>query len=215
MPSGSQRVCEDLFAPQTLSQPRWRRVEAGGEGKGNELSNIVTNLFSPAKSLWVWASAPAMSSIITGGEADGERIMDASPSIWPTRLDSVLQMKAAGEKAAQSDMSSPWMPASSRITSQRTERTAAAYNIRSEGQRLNRAAELASKLGVDKVKLAEKSIIDTTAQAGHHSADYQFAPPTGQSARGAVSMRGGMWPTSMEYYEYTDPSVPAPSATRR
>lgn len=71
------------------------------------------------------------------------------------------------------------------------------FNITSEGQRLSRALELAAKLGVDKVKLHEKSVIDTTAQAGHNTAALPFEDP---DASGKTTLRGGTWPTTDSYY---------------
>ncbi len=138
--------------------------------------------------------------ILNGGVAEGERTRGYVDR-WPTSLDGIIQQKQRGARAAQAGFEGAFM--ASTFRPQKSVRNP--YNIRDDQQRMDRAKELAAKLGVDKVKLAIPSVIDTTPQAGHHTAaapaesSRQSHRPA--SHRPASSMRDGSWPTTMDYYE--------------
>ena len=107
-------------------------------------------------------------------------------------MEQVLKQKEAQAAKAHPGLqqASVWMPKAVGQT-----RNPFNTRISSEGQRLARVAELHQKLGVDKVRLVEKSIIDTTSKAGHHTASLPSVKG------GHTVLRGGVWPTTEAYYK--------------
>jgi len=149
--------------------------------------------------------------IMVGGAAEGEYAQFetnvSAPGHWPRpqKLDDVIRHKETASRAQQEGMAGAFLPTSSRFSYHSTPGGHRAYGIHTEGQRLGRSAKLYAKLGVDKVKLAIPSVIDTTPQAGHHtvggSARILSAEETQRSLPKA-SMRGGSWPTTTNFYDY-------------
>ena len=138
--------------------------------------------------------------ILNGGVAEGERHWAYPEKRWPLKLDGIIQQKQQGAMASQAGFQGAFMASSFRP--QESDRNPDSSRLRDHQHRLDRAAELSAKLGVDKVKLFTPSIIDTTPQAGHHTAAAP-AESVRQSHRHQLSMRrDAQWPTSMDYFEY-------------
>lgn len=138
--------------------------------------------------------------ILNGGVAEGERHWAYPEKRWPLKLEGIIQQKQQGAKASQAGFQGAFMASSFRP--QEFVGSPESSRLRDHQHRLDRAAELSAKLGVDKVKLSTPSIIDTTPQAGHHTAAAP-AESVRQSHRHQLSMRrDAHWPTSMDYYEY-------------
>jgi hypothetical protein len=105
--------------------------------------------------------------------------------------EAILKSKQAAYASTHAGVqqASVWMPKASSRSPPRNP-----FDVGNEGQRLARVEQLVSKLGVDKVVLAEKRTIDTSPQAGHHTA----ALPAGVG-EGKTVLRGA-WPTTERYY---------------
>eukprot|EP00325_Prymnesiales_sp_UTEX-LB-985_P030642 CAMPEP_0174725166 /NCGR_PEP_ID=MMETSP1094-20130205/44931_1 /TAXON_ID=156173 /ORGANISM="Chrysochromulina brevifilum, Strain UTEX LB 985" /LENGTH=191 /DNA_ID=CAMNT_0015926521 /DNA_START=70 /DNA_END=645 /DNA_ORIENTATION=+ len=116
-----------------------------------------------------------------------------------SHFDSLLKQKEAKANKVHANhklATNPWMKPPLPAPSQ--------YGIQTEDQRLARVKALESRLGVDKAVLVSSPIqIDTTAQAGHHTASLSDGYEEQVS-----TMRGGTWPVSSDYFRWETDSIP-------